>query len=93
MPSAAELEALWLSLRIASVAVLTSLPLAIALAWVLARRDFPGKLLLDGLVHLPLILPPVVIGYLLLITFGARGPVGGLLAEWFERSVLETSNS
>lgn len=84
MPSAAEFEALWLSLRIASVAVLTSLPLAVALAWVLARRDFPGKLLLDGLVHLPLILPPVVIGYLLLITFGARGPVGGLLAGWFD---------
>lgn len=84
MPSSAELEALWLSLRIASAAVALSLPAAVALAWVLARRDFPGKLFLDGLVHLPLILPPVVIGYLLLITFGARGPVGGLLADWFD---------
>lgn len=84
MPSGAELEALWLSLRIASAAVALSLPLAVALAWVLAHREFPGKLFLDGLVHLPLILPPVVIGYLLLITFGARGPLGALLADWFD---------
>ncbi|MEE4300905.1 MAG: molybdate ABC transporter permease subunit [Pseudomonadales bacterium] len=83
MPTPAELEALLLSLRVATVAVLGALPLAIAVAWLLARRDFPGRVLLDGLVHLPLILPPVVVGYLLLLSFGTRTPLGSLLNDWF----------
>jgi molybdate transport system permease protein len=79
----AEIEALLLSLRISSVAVAGSLPLALACALLLARRRFPGKLLVDGLVHLPLVLPPVVIGYLLLITLGTRAPVGAWLLDTF----------
>jgi len=57
------------------------LPLAIAVAWLLTRRRFPGRTLLDAVVHLPLVLPPVVVGYLLLVLFGARGPLGGWLRE------------
>ncbi len=70
-----------LSLRVAGVATLASLLPGVAIAWVLARRAFPGRALLDGLVHLPLILPPVVTGYLLLLTFGRRGVAGAWLAE------------
>jgi molybdate transport system permease protein len=83
MLSTAELEALRLSLGIACVAVAWALPLAIATAWLLARRDFPGRVLVDGLVHLPLVLPPVVVGYLLLITFGTRAPLGAWLQDSF----------
>ncbi|MFD1786643.1 molybdate ABC transporter permease subunit [Sphingomonas floccifaciens] len=67
-----------LSLKVAVVAVGVSLPVAFALAWVLARSRFPGKLLLDGLVHLPLVVPPVVTGWLLLLAFAADGPLGML---------------
>jgi molybdate transport system permease protein len=77
--SAAEAEILFLSLKVAFWAVLASLPLALALAMLLARVDFPGKTLLDGLVNLPLVLPPVVVGYLLLVTFGRNGPLGAFL--------------
>ena len=70
-----------LSLRIALVATAVSLPFGIAIAYVLARKSFWGKSLLDGLVHLPLVLPPVVTGYLLLISFGRRGPIGAFLAD------------
>lgn len=76
-----EWMAVALSLRVAMVATLLSLPFAIWVAHVLARRDFPGKQLLNAIVHLPLILPPVVTGYLLLLTFGAQGAVGGFLAD------------
>ena len=76
-----EWTAVELSLRIAVVATLVSLPFGIAIAWLLARKDFWGKALLDGVVHLPLVLPPVVTGYLLLITFGRKGLVGGFLAD------------
>lgn len=76
-----ELQALWLSLRVALASVLCSLPFAILMAWVLTRRRFTGTLLLDALVHLPLVLPPVVTGYLLLLAFGVQGPLGG----WFDR--------
>ncbi|GJE72511.1 molybdate ABC transporter permease subunit [Methylorubrum podarium] len=76
-----ETTALLLSLRIASVATLASLPPGLLVAWLLARRRFPGHALLDGLVHLPLILPPVVTGYLLLLAFGRRGVFGAWLAE------------
>ena len=65
-----------LSLRIAVVAVLLTLPIAFALAWLLARRRFPGRVLLDALVHLPLVLPPVVTGWALLLLFGRMGPAG-----------------
>jgi len=81
--SDAELQALGLSLKIATVAVITALPLAVLLAWLLARRRFPGRVLLDALVHLPLVLPPVVIGYLLLISLGTRAPLGAWLADTF----------
>jgi molybdate transport system permease protein len=74
--------AIRLSLRIAIVATIVALPFGVAVAWVLARKSFPGKTLLDGLVHLPLVLPPVVTGYLLLISFGRRGPIGSLLADY-----------
>ncbi len=79
----AELEALLLSLRVGFWSVLCSLPVGLAAAWLLARREFPGKALLDGLVHLPLVLPPVVVGYLLLLGFGRQGPLGALLQDWF----------
>lgn len=77
--SPAEITAIWLSLKIATIATLVSLPFAIGIAWLLARREFFGKSLLNGLVHLPLVLPPVVTGYVLLITFGKRGPIGEAL--------------
>jgi molybdate transport system permease protein len=76
-----EQEALALSLRVALWAVGTGLPVALAVAWLLARRDFPGKTLLNGFVHLPLVLPPVVVGYLLLLTFGRQGLVGSWLHD------------
>lgn len=76
MMSVAGWAALLLSLKVALVATIASLPLAIWLAWLLARRDFPGKALLSALTHLPLVLPPVVTGYLLLIAFGQNGPLG-----------------
>ena len=76
-----EWSAVRLSLRVAFWAVLVSLPLGVLTAHALARWSFPGKQILNGLVHLPLVLPPVVTGYLLLVTFGTQGPVGGLLEE------------
>src|SRR6516162_8808889 len=71
-----------LSLRIALVATTVALPFGLALAFRLARKNFWGKTLLDGLIHLPLVLPPVVTGYLLLISFGRRGPIGAFLADY-----------
>ncbi len=85
-----EIEAIGLSLRVALWAVLWSLPLGIATAWLLARCDFFGKTLLNGIVHLPLILPPVAVGYLLLILLGRRGPVGGWLFDVFGVTVAFT---
>ena len=78
-----EWTAVVLSLRIAVVATAVALPFAVAIAWVLARKNFWGKALLDGIVHLPLVLPPVVTGYLLLIWFGRRGVIGAFLADTF----------
>ena len=83
MLSAEEWGIVALSLKVGGVAVLASLPLSFAIAWVLARRSFPGRVLLDGIVHLPLVLPPVVTGWLLLIAFGPMGPVGRWLESWF----------
>lgn len=78
-----EWTAVRLSLIVATTAMLASLPFGLAVAWLLARGRFWGKSLLDAVVHLPLILPPVVTGYLLLIWFGRRGPVGQILYDWF----------
>lgn len=77
-----------LSLKVSIVAVAAMLPLAFALAWILARRRFPGKLLLDALVHLPLVVPPVVTGWLLLLLFGINGPIGRWLDQWFGVTLL-----
>ncbi|GGK30537.1 molybdate ABC transporter permease subunit [Salinarimonas ramus] len=76
-----EWRAVALSLQVSFWATLVSLPLGVLTAYALARWSFPGKQILNGLVHLPLILPPVVTGYILLLTFGTRGPVGSVLAE------------
>ena len=76
-----EWEAIRVSLYVGVWAVLLISPLAIGAAWLLARRDFPGKSLLDALLHLPLVLPPVVVGYLLLVLLGREGPIGGMLYE------------
>lgn len=81
--SEAEAEALILSFKISAVAVSCALPLAILTATLLSRRNLPGKILLDGITHLPLILPPVVMGYLLLVTLGSRAPLGAFLQETF----------
>ncbi|MES2144168.1 MAG: molybdate ABC transporter permease subunit [Pseudomonadota bacterium] len=81
--SPAEWQAVMLSLRVSFWATLISLPFGILVAYVLARWEFWGKQALNGVVHLPLILPPVVTGYLLLITFGTKGPVGSILNDWF----------
>lgn len=78
-----EWTAVRLSLRVATVAMLASLPIGIAVAYLLARGRFPGKSLLDAIVFLPLILPPVVTGYLLLLSFGRRGPIGAFLDQHF----------
>jgi molybdate transport system permease protein len=83
MLSFEEWEIVALSLKVSVVAIFGSLPLAFALAWLLARGRFAGKILLDALVHLPLVLPPVVTGWLLLLAFGANGPAGRFLADVF----------
>jgi molybdate transport system permease protein len=87
-----ESEALALSLSVASRSVLLSLPFAVLLAWVLTRRQFVGRTVLDAFVHLPLVLPPVVIGYLLLLLFGTRGPIGGWLERVFGVELIFTRN-
>ncbi len=81
--SADELTAIRLSLLVATVAMVASLPFGLAISMVLARREFWGKSVLNGIVHLPLVLPPVVTGYLLLIAFGRKGPAGAFLDQYF----------
>jgi molybdate transport system permease protein len=81
--SPAELQALRLSLEVAARSVLFSLPLAVLVAWLLTRVNFPGRVVFDAFVHLPLVLPPVAVGYVLLILFGTRGPIGQWLYERF----------
>ncbi len=78
-----ELGILSLSVRVAVASVACSLPFAIALAYMLARWSFPGKTFVDAIIHLPLVLPPVVVGFALLALFGKRGPIGSALHEWF----------
>jgi molybdate transport system permease protein len=81
--TAQEWDAVRLSLKVAMVAMLASLPFGLVVAYLLARAEFPGKTLVNALVHLPLVLPPVVTGYVLLLLFGRRGPIGAFLAENF----------
>ena len=77
-----------LSLKVGGMAMLVTLPVAFALAWLLARVAFPGKVIVDAAIHLPLVVPPVVTGWLLLLAFGPRGPVGAWLQDWFGVTVL-----
>jgi molybdate transport system permease protein len=86
----AEQEAIFLSLRVALVSVAASLPLGIAVAWLLARRSFLGKSLFEGIVHLPLVVPPVVVGYGLLLLFGRRGPLGAWLHDHLGLTLIFT---
>jgi molybdate transport system permease protein len=81
--TSAEMQAIGLSIRVATICAFLSLPFAIAAGWLLARKQFSGRWLLDGLIYLPLVLPPVTIGYLLLIVLGARGLIGELLLTYF----------
>lgn len=90
MLSPLEAEALTLSLRVAFWSVLCSLPPGIAIAWLLARREFYGKPVIDALIHLPLVVPPVVVGYVLLVLFSRNGPVGGWLDDAFGLRVAFT---
>src|SRR5262249_25039486 len=78
-----EYQALWLSAKVAFWSTLICLPIGIGTSWLLARRDFPGKLLIEALVQLPMVLPPVVPGYLLLLLLGTQGPIGGWLFKHF----------
>jgi molybdate transport system permease protein len=87
-----ESEALGLSLAVATRSVAFSLPVAVVLAWVLARRRFVGRTLLDALIHLPLVLPPVVVGYVLLVLFGSRGVIGSWLERTFGIELVFTRN-
>jgi molybdate transport system permease protein len=90
--SPSEEDALVLSLSVASRSVLWSLPFALALGWLLARRGFAGRMLLDAIVQLPLVLPPVAVGYLLLVVFGTRGPIGAWLDRVLGIQLAFTSN-
>ncbi|MGC5797782.1 molybdate ABC transporter permease subunit [Sphingomonas sp. NFX23] len=77
-----------LSLKVGGVAMAVTLPIAFALAWLLARVRFPGKVIVDAAIHLPLVVPPVVTGWLLLLAFGPNGPIGAWLQDWFGVTVL-----
>jgi len=82
-PTANEIQILALSLKVAGFSVLCSLPVAVLVAFALARFTFPGKTVVDAIVHLPLVLPPVVVGFALLVLFGKQGPIGSWLDRWF----------
>jgi molybdate transport system permease protein len=90
--SPSESDAFSLSLAVASRSVLWSLPPAIGIAWLLVRARFPGRTALNAVVHLPLVLPPVAVGYLLLLLFGTQGPVGGWLLHTFDVRLIFTRN-
>jgi molybdate transport system permease protein len=87
-----EWQAVRLSLEVATRSVTSSLAPAVAVAWLLARGRFPGRALLDALVHLPLVVPPVVVGWGLLMLFGVRGPIGGPLNDWFGIRLVFTTD-
>lgn len=88
-----EAQAVWLSLSVATRSVLVSLGPAVLMAWLLVRGRFPGRFLLDALVHLPLVVPPVVVGWALLMLFGVRGPIGAPLDAWFGVRLVFTSDA
>jgi molybdate transport system permease protein len=88
MLDAGEWEIVALSLKVGGVAMAVTLPIAFALAWLLARVRFPGKVVVDAAIHLPLVVPPVVTGWLLLLAFGPNGPIGAWLQDWFGVTVL-----
>ncbi|HEY2633525.1 MAG TPA: molybdate ABC transporter permease subunit [Steroidobacteraceae bacterium] len=90
--SPSEGEALHLSLSVATRSIVLSLPASVLTAWLLTRRRFVGRALLDAFVHLPLVLPPVVVGYLLLVLFGTRGPIGWWLERLFGIELIFTRN-
>jgi len=90
--SPSEGEALHLSLSVAARSIVLSLPVSVLTAWLLTRRRFVGRALLDAFVHLPLVLPPVVVGYLLLVLFGTRGPIGSWLERLFGIQLIFTRN-
>ncbi|MEN9704310.1 MAG: hypothetical protein RLZZ393_189 [Pseudomonadota bacterium] len=92
LPGTAELDALRLSLVVAGRSVAFSLLPAVGISWLLTRRRFPGRTLLDAFVHLPLVLPPVVVGYLLLVMLGTQGPIGGFLLRSFDIRLAFTTN-
>jgi len=81
--TAEETDAIALSVRVAALAIVVALPFAVGVAYVLARWDFRGKVLFDALIHLPLVLPPVLTGYVLLVLFGRHGAIGERLEDWF----------
>ncbi len=83
MPGSPELQILWLSIEVSIWAVLFTAPVAVATAWALSRPAFPGKFLLDAVAHLPIALPPVLVGFLLLLTLGRRSLIGGWLEDAF----------
>jgi len=85
--TAEETDAIALSVRVAALAIVVALPFAVGVAYVLARWDFRGKVLFDALIHLPLVLPPVLTGYVLLVLFGRHGAIGAWLEHWFGISV------
>jgi molybdate transport system permease protein len=85
-----ELTALWLSSTVATSAASVGLPFAVAIGYLLARGAFKGRWLVEAVVNLPLVLPPVVTGYLLLVCFGPRGPIGSLFADWFGVKIVFT---
>ena len=78
-----EKEALWLSFKISGTAVMVGLPVALSVAWLVGRLGFIGRFIVDSVVHLPLVLPPVVVGYILLVLLGSQGLIGRGLADWF----------
>ena len=92
LPGEPELQALRLSLSVASRSVLLNLLPALGIAWLLTRRRFAGRTLLDAVVHLPLVLPPVLVGYLLLLMLGVRGPLGHWLDQWLGIRLVFTTN-
>jgi molybdate transport system permease protein len=85
-----EIEALSLSLKVAFLSVVGALPFGLMVAWLLARKTFPGKLIIDGAVHLPLVVPPVVVGYILLVLLSRNGPIGSWMYDTFNISVAFT---
>lgn len=92
MLSAAELQTLATSFSVALRALIVAVPFAIAIAWLLSRPRLPGRILLDGLIHLPVMLPPVLVGFFLLILLGRQGPVGMLLEKWLGIHLAFTTN-